>query len=442
MNRFLATNENPGDDISDSSDWLSTLTPELKELEQAFRCYICKDFVKAPMMTACCSRTFCSLCIRRQFTADSRCPMCLKHGSESQLRKNRELEMAIDAWTKVRPKLMGHLTAKSAPEVSTVETVDKEVQVESTRQSNDDTSRSDSSSNTDSTQAIPEGMAQCPVCQKLFKVDHIERVHLAQCLSGMAPEPAQPTRKPVSPPSHTRCPSSSLSPQPAFSITHSEPARRATAPPLKKLPKPGLANLKLPALKARVAKLGISTKGSVQELLRREAEWINIWNANCDALRPAPTRTLHQELNRWEAQTQAAAVSSVTNEEVNGARGKQHGTVEEARAYSKKENDTFKALAKKARASARKKRKLGDTETDGGAGGVDTKRANNQQDLSPTPVAQEKETDGPDEIEFIRMDHPAQFTQQQTQGRNSPMLAKSEPSTSPVNNASNTAVES
>lgn len=349
--------------ISDPSDWLKTAMPSLKDLDQAFRCYICKDYTRAPMMTACCSRTFCSLCIRRQFTADSRCPMCLKQGSESQLRKNRELEMAIEAWHNVRPGLMKLLTEQEQePGKEKGEMVDKEIQVEGI---------TDERSGKIEDEEIAEGMAICPVCQKHFKVEYIERVHLAQCLSGVtSPSNDRKSRTTASQSLHSQSQtrSSSPSPHPQQRITpptsQGQPffqtaTRREQSQPLKKLPKPGLTNVKLAALKARVAKLGISTRGSVQELLRREAEWINIWNANCDALRPASPRVLHQELAMWEAQVHAASVSSVTNEEVNGARGKQKGTVEEARAYSKKENVVFKALARKARAAsaAGKKRK-------------------------------------------------------------------------------------
>ena len=304
--------------ITDPSDWLTTQVPELKDVDRALRCYICKDFAKAPMMTACCSHTFCSLCIRRQFTADARCPMCLRAGSESQLRKNRELEMAIEGFLGVREKLFAMLAKPVRKEVEVVE--------QPTPTTNGTNSVVETESKDEKTQPA---MVPCPICNEMFTVTEIETVHLARCLSGKA-----------LPPRTTQT--------------------QQSTEPRKKLPKPGTTNLKIKDLRTRLQKLGIPTQGSHTEMVRREAEWINIWNANCDMIKPRGNRELLQDLRQWEA-----TIHQQESKNSTAAGVKKTKSFEDAREYSRAQNETFKALAKRARAVTKsKKRKIEQTESE------------------------------------------------------------------------------
>lgn len=347
--------------VSDPSDWLGSQVPELKDVDQAMRCYICKDFARAPMMTACCSRTFCSLCIRRQFTADARCPMCLKAGSESQLRKNRELEMAIEAFTGLRQKLVEILKPRKE-EPEPVQLADQVAQPSTTingtaktaeQGKNTEKSRNSSSSSSSSKSSKGE-MAACPICSELFSVTDIETFHLAECLNKPPPRRHAAARSLQTTASLA---SSSTQyrdlPQPTYALQSSASASPSTPP--KKLPKPGTTNLKLKDLKARLAKLGLATTGTHSELVRRESEWINIWNANCDALRPRSMKELGRELRLWEEQQLHLPPPNQQQGTQLGAPAQaQPGkkSFEDARAYSKQQNETFKALARKARQAA------------------------------------------------------------------------------------------
>lgn len=88
-------------DVPDSTDWIGTPLAGLMQVEQAFRCHVCKDFYNSPMITSC-NHTFCSICIRRCLSVDGKCPLCRALDQESKLRGNWALREAVDAFVKSR----------------------------------------------------------------------------------------------------------------------------------------------------------------------------------------------------------------------------------------------------------------------------------------------------------------------------------------------------
>lgn len=92
-------------DIPDSTDWIGTPLAGLVEVEQAFRCHVCKDFYNSPMITSC-NHTFCSICIRRCLSVDGKCPLCRALDQESKLRGNWALREAVDAFVKSRDAIL------------------------------------------------------------------------------------------------------------------------------------------------------------------------------------------------------------------------------------------------------------------------------------------------------------------------------------------------
>jgi E3 ubiquitin-protein ligase RAD18 len=91
--------------VPDSTDWIGTPLAGLMEVEQAFRCHVCKDFYNSPMLTSC-NHTFCSICIRRCLSVDGKCPLCRALDQESKLRGNWALREAVDAFVKSRDAIL------------------------------------------------------------------------------------------------------------------------------------------------------------------------------------------------------------------------------------------------------------------------------------------------------------------------------------------------
>jgi DNA repair protein Rad18 len=93
------------DEVSDSTDWLTTPLESFAPVDAALRCQVCKEFYKTPMITSC-SHTFCSLCIRRCLSSDGKCPTCRAPEQELKLRSNWVIEELVDAFERARPKAL------------------------------------------------------------------------------------------------------------------------------------------------------------------------------------------------------------------------------------------------------------------------------------------------------------------------------------------------
>lgn len=106
----------PNYDVPDATDWLNTPLSGLMPVEQAFRCHVCKDFYNSPMLTSC-NHTFCSLCIRRCLSLDSKCPLCRKTDQESRLRGNWALREAVDSFKECRAAIL-EFARKPAPAIA------------------------------------------------------------------------------------------------------------------------------------------------------------------------------------------------------------------------------------------------------------------------------------------------------------------------------------
>jgi E3 ubiquitin-protein ligase RAD18 len=92
-------------EVTDPSDWLGTPLAALESLDLALRCQVCKEFLNSPMITTC-AHTFCSLCIRRCLSADSKCPLCRAPDQPNQLRKNNAMEEAVKVFLGARSDIL------------------------------------------------------------------------------------------------------------------------------------------------------------------------------------------------------------------------------------------------------------------------------------------------------------------------------------------------
>lgn len=92
-------------EVADSTDWLSTPLAALIAVESSMRCQVCKDFYNTAMLTSC-SHTFCSLCIRRALSNDSKCPLCRAPEQVIKLRGNWSMDEAVEAFKAARSTIL------------------------------------------------------------------------------------------------------------------------------------------------------------------------------------------------------------------------------------------------------------------------------------------------------------------------------------------------
>ncbi|KAI1765389.1 DNA repair protein rad18 [Hypoxylon sp. FL1150] len=299
------------DDVTDSTDWLTTPLSGLAAVEASLRCQVCKDFYKTPMLTSC-NHTFCSICIRRALSNDGKCPLCRASEQEVRLRSNWSLEEVVTAFTKTRPDVLLFAIRKS-------ELVDAESSKRKIAEREDMNSagqplgkrlrssarlsksksmeataemarlEADFADQGDTTEFEPDdGLVECPICLQRMKYTQVDR-HLDKSCPGQPhPEQMKPSQAPRSLSTPSALLSSTVSPK--ATLDNSD----------KRLPAINYSMLKEPQLKKKLVELGISSTGNKQMLERRHREWTTIWNANCDSLQPRRRSELQRELDVWE----------------------------------------------------------------------------------------------------------------------------------------------
>ena len=320
------------EDVADSTDWLATPLSGLAPLESGLRCQVCKDFFTTPMITSC-SHTFCSLCIRRYLSQEGRCPACREPDQEMKLRRNWTVEELVAHFTqsrdailayarqpppeqqnhelerpkkrrKVEPKTNGAgrrstrsqsrkiaVSASQASQepLSTQEEVADSGDEGSVYQDEHQT-RKEAQTLTSTTDKDPhDGLVACPSCHRRMKETAVN-THLDRCLAGLPTSPE--------PPPTTQVQSAVNG---AASLAFAQRTKSPTATAQKdRLPSINYALYTETSLRKKLKELGIPNHGNKELMRKRHTEWMNLWNANCDSVRPKPKRDLLRELDTWE----------------------------------------------------------------------------------------------------------------------------------------------
>ncbi|KAI9504602.1 hypothetical protein BX070DRAFT_233718 [Coemansia spiralis] len=106
-------------ELDDPSDWPSTL-PHLRELDNLLRCPICKEYFNTAMVTGGCGHTFCSLCVRRCLTQETKCPSCRAPLNKSELRPNRLVDNLMRTFKGGRQLLLNSLTKSNSTPTNSI----------------------------------------------------------------------------------------------------------------------------------------------------------------------------------------------------------------------------------------------------------------------------------------------------------------------------------
>ncbi|KAG8935085.1 E3 ubiquitin-protein ligase rad18 [Tulasnella sp. 417] len=93
------------DEVTDPTDFPST-HDSLRNLDEALRCPICKDLVRAPVMLTGCGHSFCSQCVRESLNLQEECPQCRVKARGDHIVKNTALEGVVIAYGKARNDIL------------------------------------------------------------------------------------------------------------------------------------------------------------------------------------------------------------------------------------------------------------------------------------------------------------------------------------------------
>ncbi|OTB01096.1 hypothetical protein M426DRAFT_323746 [Hypoxylon sp. CI-4A] len=375
------------DDVTDSTDWLSTPLSGLVDVEAALRCEVCKDFYKTPMLTSC-NHTFCSICIRRALSSEGKCPLCRAPEQEMKLRSNWSMEEVVTTFTKTRPEVLlfakrsQNPTSEASKRKHEAENEDSASQPSGKRlRSSTRLSKSKSMEVTsemarleaeipdqDPTNFEPDdGLVACPICSQRMTLPQVDR-HL----DTTCPGEAQPQKSP------SKRTSRSTSIPGAFSSSSSP--KKLPLRNYERLPAINYSMLKEPALRRKLSELGLSAAGNRQMLEKRHKEWTTIWNANCDSQYPRRKTELLQDLDTWERTMGSKAPTSsrsinmgvqIKDKDFDGA------------AWASKHDSSFKDLI----ANARRNKGTADRNASGGKKTVDGDREEQGGKQEATPQA-------------------------------------------------------
>lgn len=287
----------------DPSDWKMSRLPKLAQLDSLQRCLICKDYLKAPVITSC-NHTFCSQCIRQHLLRVSLCPLCKAEQFESNLKRVILLEEIVACFQALRPELLALATQNQASDETAGEERLDAINPDTGNNSRtgDNFHASDNSPGAISCSASPEVVevsesgeeipqVNCPVCNQRMSAEVLQRKHLDECLRGK------------SAPKRRREILLFFQPRKKVEVDHlkfyfAEAHRHHHE--TRRIPKMDYASLLTPKLKEKLALLHLSVLGSRTQLELRYNHFYLLHNANLDSSRPVSDLELRQRLNQWE----------------------------------------------------------------------------------------------------------------------------------------------
>lgn len=345
------------ENVTDPTDWNSSQIPDLTDLDSLLRCFICKEFLRAPVMTGC-NHTFCSQCIREYLITNSHCPLCDSEQYESNLKRVIQLEEVVLCYSKVRPTLLHCLKLPEKVVQKREENSAKTVQDEIIEIGSDDeegNNLSERSINKDveplreqetvpavvekeqeetprkkrktaigtqltSIDSIPtrDQLVECPICSKIMSAEILQTNHIDNCLSRSPSDSPKPSSSAsissfFQPKLSSSSSASNLSSSSSNDTNHhgSSYKRKSNQDfyfkeaskhhnDVKKLSKLDFSSLTTPRLKEKLVNLKLPTQGTRIQLELRYNQYYILFNSNLDSSHPVSEKVLKQKLNQWE----------------------------------------------------------------------------------------------------------------------------------------------
>ncbi|KAJ2507907.1 E3 ubiquitin-protein ligase rad18 [Coemansia sp. RSA 2052] len=341
-------------ELDDPSDWPDSL-PHMRELDQLLRCPVCKEYFTTAMVTATCGHTFCSLCVRRCLTQETRCPSCRALLTESELNPNRLIDSAVHSFKSGRLKLLAELktAAKRTPSTALAQSRKSDnghrvLVADNDRKRRRIGTRSAGMSSNSDVEAAPMVDLTTSDVEQMITSDLDMTTSDGDCEVRLSParkrgsrrtsngddsdfmpeekghstksRPAtgsqasvpcpncqEPVRQALINLHLDRClvgllakeaPVASTRKQagPAFGLQQASAAKCALPRPTKL----AYSLLSESKLRRTLKDLGIPSKGDKQQMQARHVEWVNLYMANVDAMAPVSHRLLLRRLAAWE----------------------------------------------------------------------------------------------------------------------------------------------
>lgn len=278
-------------EVSDPTDWDSTELPAISSLDSMLRCHICKDYLKAPVLTSC-GHMFCSMCIRKALDVNSRCPLCQEEIFEGSLRKVLLLDGIIHWFKKQRSILFDKLKKPEKVDDSQNDPASDEI-IDLTIPDDDDNHIPNRQGHLDvgPSHQDSDKLVECPICFKFMTIDELQTTHLDECLKTKSVHSKRKSDSGIS---------VLLSPHKKKQKVQSFQIRDKKFDNVQRLPNFD-STMSTTKLREKLVSYNLPTGGPRARMEARLREYINIYNSNLDSLYPKDKRILLDQLSKWES---------------------------------------------------------------------------------------------------------------------------------------------
>ncbi|NXX35572.1 RAD18 ligase, partial [Nicator chloris] len=291
-------------------------------VDDLLRCGICFDYFSIAVIIPQCSHSYCSLCIRKFLSYKTQCPTCCVAVSESDLKNNRILDDLVKSFNSARQQLLQLVL--EAPHVPSPLAHSQCPAAESHRSpasqpGSKELPGIDSFLRKDKvcTSTMAGGLAW--TAQKGFKTEQHHDLHSTSAEGGGEDNKVGPPEIPgchekpstsvVQGDKKVECPVCEVAILEQYINKHldscltreeKKDSLRSSAHKRKLMSKVVYNLLSDRDLRRKLKEHGLSTSGTRQQLIRRHQEFVHMYNAQCDSLKPKSVAEVVKELEKNE----------------------------------------------------------------------------------------------------------------------------------------------
>ncbi|NXP56684.1 RAD18 ligase, partial [Heliornis fulica] len=293
-------------------------------VDDLLRCGICFDYFSTAVIIPQCSHNYCSLCIRKFLSYKTQCPACCVAVSESDLKSNRTLDDLVKSFSSARQQLCQLVL--EAPLISSPLACSRRSAGKShvrSSASKEEVPAIDSFLKKEKTCPSTKADSLAGADQKIFRtkeeghnLDSSSADDDGECSKGGSQESPECTKSHEKPSTSVakvvkkvECPVCDVTIPEQYVNKHldsclmredKKDSLRSSDRKRKPMPKVVYNLLSERDLKKKLKEHGLSTRGTRQQLIKRHQEFVHMYNAQCDSLKPKSVAELVKELEKNE----------------------------------------------------------------------------------------------------------------------------------------------
>ncbi|NWR95301.1 RAD18 ligase, partial [Furnarius figulus] len=293
-------------------------------VDDLLRCGICFDYFSIAVIIPQCSHNYCSLCIRKFLSYKTQCPTCCVAVSESDLKNNRTLDELVKSFNSARQQLLHLVLDAAAPSplaCSQHPAAESHTSTPVSQPHPKEVPLVDSFLRKDKVCSSTKAGGLAGSVQGTFRTEECSDLHSTSAEAGgedkvgsqEGPECTKSHEKPstsvLKGVKKVECPVCEVAIPEQFINKHldscltreeKKDSLRSSAHKRKPMPKVVYNLLSDRDLKKKLKEVGLCALGTRQQLIKRHQEFVHMYNAQCDSLKPKSLTEVVKELEKNE----------------------------------------------------------------------------------------------------------------------------------------------